>query len=242
MTPRILVGALVAAGVIGTGVAAYQGHIPTPVGFAHAQTLAAPAAVAAPAANPASTNLPLNGFSDLVKRYGPAVVNVSVDGMRKVADAGDEDDDDDAPAAQGGPDLRQLPPGLRDFFRDYGGGRMVPRGPQGNVPMRGQGSGFIVSADGYILTNAHVVDKADHVTVRLTDRREYRAKVVGLDRQTDIAVLKIEARDLPTVKLGRAQDANVGEWVVAIGSPFGFENSVTAGIVSAKGRSLPDAN
>ena len=247
MNPRILVGALVAAGVIGTGVAAYQGHVPAAITSANAQ-VATPATVAAPAANPAATTLPLNGFSDLVKRYGPAVVNVSVDGMRNVADMQGDDDDEDEPQAappqRGDPRLQQLPPGLRDFFRDFGGGngRMVPRGPQGNVPMRGQGSGFIVSSDGYILTNAHVVDKADHVNVRLTDRREYRAKVVGLDRQTDIAVLKIDARDLPTVKLGRAQDANVGEWVVAIGSPFGFENSVTAGIVSAKGRSLPDAN
>ena len=239
MNPRILVGALVAAGVIGTGVAAYQGQLAAPLTSAHAGSLAAPLSVAAPAANPAATMLPLNGFSDLVKKYGPAVVNVSVDGMRKVSDDGD---DDDAAAQQQMPDLQQLPPGLRDFFRGFGG-RMVPRGGnQGAVPMRGQGSGFIVSADGYILTNAHVVDQADHVTVRLTDRREFRARVVGFDKQTDIAVLKIDARDLPTVKLGRAQDANVGEWVVAIGSPFGFENSVTAGIVSAKGRSLPDSN
>jgi serine protease Do len=103
------------------------------------------------------------------------------------------------------------------------------------------GSGFILSADGYILTNAHVVDQAEHVTVRLTDRREFKAKVVGVDKQTDIAVLKIDASALPTVRLGKSAEANVGEWVVAIGSPFGFENSVSAGIVSAKARSLPDA-
>ena len=240
MNPRALVGALVAAGVIGTGVAAYNGHLEAPLNRANATPVAFTASgVAAPAANPAATTLPLNGFTDLVKKYGPAVVNVSVDGMRKVADA--EDDEDET----GVPDLDQLPPGLRDFFRGFGGGKGMPspRGPQqGQVPMRGQGSGFIVSADGYILTNAHVVDRADHVNVRLTDRREFRAKVVGLDKQTDVAVLKIDARDLPTVKLGKASDANVGEWVVAIGSPFGFENSVTAGIVSAKGRSLPDAN
>jgi serine protease Do len=247
MNPRILVGALVAAGVIGTGLAAYEGHIDAPFARANATSpVATPMAVAAPAANPAATMLPLNGFSDLVKRYGPAVVNVSVDGMRKVADEGDDDEEGSQPQQQQMPDLDQLPPGLRDFFRGFGGGgggRGMPRMPnQGAVPMRGQGSGFIVSPDGYILTNAYVVAHADHVNVKLTDRREFRAKVVGLDKQTDVAVLKIDARDLPSVKLGRAQDANVGEWVVAIGSPFGFENSVTAGIVSAKGRSLPDSN
>ena len=108
--------------------------------------------------------------------------------------------------------------------------------------MRGQGSGFIVSPDGYILTNAHVVDNAENVTVRLTDRREFKATVVGADKQTDVAVLKIDAKSLPTVRLGKSADANVGEWVVAIGSPFGFENTVSAGIVSAKARSLPDAS
>ena len=106
--------------------------------------------------------------------------------------------------------------------------------------MRGQGSGFIVSADGIILTNAHVVKDAKEVTVKLTDRREFRAKVLGSDTKTDIAVLKIDAKDLPTVSLGNTKDLKVGEWVLAIGSPFGFENTVTAGIVSAKGRSLPD--
>ena len=246
MKSTTLVGALVAAGVIGTGLAAYEGRIDAPVTRAHATPVAeAPVGVAAPAAAPNATTLPLNGFTDLVKRYGPAVVNVSVDGMRKVSDAGDDEDDDDDSAGgpQQGPDLSQLPPGLREFFRGMpGNGRGLQRMPQQAVPMRGQGSGFIVSPDGYILTNAHVVAQADHVNVKLTDRREYRAKVVGLDKQTDVAVLKIDAKDLPTVKLGRAQEANVGEWVVAIGSPFGFENSVTAGIVSAKGRSLPDAN
>jgi serine protease Do len=99
-----------------------------------------------------------------------------------------------------------------------------------------------VSSDGYVITNAHVVENADVVTVRLTDRREYKAKVVGTDKATDIALLKVDAQSLPTVKLGSSQNASVGEWVVAIGSPFGFENTVTAGILSAKGRSLPDAN
>jgi serine protease Do len=111
-----------------------------------------------------------------------------------------------------------------------------------NVPMRGQGSGFIVSRDGYILTNAHVVDHANQVTVKLTDRREFNAKVVGVDKATDVALIKIDAKNLPTVRIGDSHNAKVGEWVVAIGSPYGFENSVTAGIVSAKSRSLPESN
>jgi len=102
------------------------------------------------------------------------------------------------------------------------------------------GSGFIVSSDGVILTNAHVVADADEVTVKLTDKREYKAKVKGIDKLSDVAVLKINATNLPAVKIGNPQQARVGEWVIAIGSPFGFENSVTAGIISAKFRSLPD--
>jgi serine protease Do len=111
--------------------------------------------------------------------------------------------------------------------------------PLPEMPVQGQGSGFILSADGIVLTNAHVVQNASEVTVKLTDRREFRAEVLGADAATDIAVLRIDARDLPAVKLGDPARARVGDWVVAIGSPFGFENSVTAGIVSAKGRSLP---
>jgi serine protease Do len=239
MRTKMLVGALVAAGVIGGGAAAWHHQFDLPVANAHAAT--APATgVAAPAANPGATTLPLNGFTDLVKRYGPAVVNISVEGTRKVAANDEGDDDDDAQEQQQAP---QLPPEIQKFFRGFGGngrGMQMPHG--GAIPMRGQGSGFIISPDGYILTNAHVVNDADRVTVRLTDRREYRAKVVGKDRQTDIALIKIDAKDLPTVKLGNSHDANVGEWVVAIGSPFGFDNSVTAGIVSAKGRSLPDSS
>ncbi len=116
----------------------------------------------------------------------------------------------------------------------------VPMVPGQRSPMQGEGSGFIVSADGTILTNAHVVDGARKVTVKLTDHREFEAKVVGVDTKSDVAVLKIEATGLPVVTLGDPRQLEVGEWVVAIGSPFGFENSVTAGIVSAKGRSLPD--
>jgi serine protease Do len=113
--------------------------------------------------------------------------------------------------------------------------------PPQQQPMHGEGSGFIVSSDGTILTNAHVVSGASEVTVRLTDRREYIAKVIGIDTKSDVAVIRIAAKNLPTVKLGDTHNLKVGEWVVAIGAPFGFENSVTAGIVSAKGRSLPDS-
>src|SRR5262249_5704892 len=113
---------------------------------------------------------------------------------------------------------------------------------RGSVPMRGEGSGFIISPDGTIMTNAHVVANAQTVTVKLTDRREFEAKVLGVDEKTDGAVLKIAAKDLPVVHLGRTDNVNVGEWVVAIGAPFGFDNSVTAGIVSAKGRTLPDGS
>jgi serine protease Do len=231
MRPNLLVGALVAAGVIGTGAAAFKGYIDAPVAHANAASTAVTAAgVAAPAANPSATTLPLNGFTDLVKRYGPAVVNVSVEGTRRVS--ADMQDMPDIPGLEDNP-------ALRDFFRGFRGRMPAPRGEQ---PLRGLGSGFIVSEDGYIITNAHVVENADNVTVRLTDRREFKAKVVGKDKQTDIAVLKVDAKSLPTVKLGKSADANVGEWVAAIGSPFGFENSVSAGIVSAKGRSLPDSS
>jgi len=109
------------------------------------------------------------------------------------------------------------------------------------MPIRGEGSGFIVSKDGLILTNAHVVNGASEVTVRLTDRREYTAKVVGVDTKSDIAVIRISANNLPTVKVGDSRSLKVGEWVLAIGAPFGLANSATAGIVSAKGRTLPDS-
>jgi serine protease Do len=232
MKAKALLGALVAAGIVATGAAAYRGQIEAPFSQAHAAPAAA-GGVAAPAANPAASALPLNGFSEIVATQGPAVVNISVQGTRKVsAEAGD---------------TSEIPDDLSEFFRNFGGripkGLMPHRGtPDGGAPMRGLGSGFIVSSDGFILTNAHVVDHADTVTVRLTDRREFTAKVIGVDKQTDVALIKIEGKNLPTVKLGSAAAAKVGEWVVAIGSPYGFENSVTAGIVSAKARSLPDSN
>ncbi len=227
MKARVLVGALVAAGVIGTGAAAYRGAFEAPLSRAVASPVAA-AGVAAPVGNPLAASLPLNGFTELVSTYGPAVVNVSTRGTVK---AGMQMPDSDEEGAQ---------QPFNEFFRGFGG--RAPRGaPRGGMPLAGQGSGFIVSADGYVLTNAHVVDSADEVTVKLNDRREFKAKVVGKDVATDVALLKIDAKGLPTVKLGSAAKAQVGEWVVAIGSPFGFESSVTAGIVSAKARSLPDA-
>ncbi|MGH8666687.1 MAG: DegQ family serine endoprotease [Burkholderiales bacterium] len=166
----------------------------------------------------------LPDFSRLVKRYGPAVVNISVthEGRAQVGATMP-----DFGVSPGDP--------FYEFFRHF----QIPQ-PQGAVPMHGIGSGFIIGPDGTILTNAHVVKDASEVTVKLTDRREFKAKVVGVDPQTDIAVLKIDAENLPSVKLGDPKDLDVGEWVVAIGSPYGFENSVTSGIVSAKSRALPD--
>ena len=135
----------------------------------------------------------------------------------------------------------QVEPGdpFYEFFR-----RFQNPGPQGggDAMRRGVGSGFIVSADGYILTNAHVVDDAVEVTVKLTDNREFQAKVLGVDKRTDVALVKIDAKDLPAVRIGDPATLKVGEWVAAIGSPFGFENTVTAGIITAKSRSLPDEN
>lgn len=163
----------------------------------------------------------LPDFSALVERYGPAVVNISVTQNVKTVNNGARGLDRDDP--------------FFEFFRHFG----LPM-PDQAPPSRGQGSGFIVSPDGVILTNAHVVANAAEVTVKLTDRREFRAKVIGSDPQTDIAVLKIEAAGLPTVRLGNSDKVRVGEWVAAIGSPFGFENTVTSGIVSAKSRALPD--
>jgi serine protease Do len=131
-----------------------------------------------------------------------------------------------------------------DFFRRFGipaPGEQGPRG-QRQPPVKGAGSGFIVSSDGYILTNTHVVAEADEVTVRLTDRREFPAKVIGADERTDVAVIKINASNLPIVKLGDPSRIKPGQWVLAIGSPFGFENSATAGIISATARSVPGEN
>jgi serine protease Do len=166
-------------------------------------------------------------LADLVEKQGPAVVNISTTKLVKRSQEG-------LPfVVPGDQDLQEF---FRRFFPNGPDGR---RGPMQEIPSRGTGSGFIVSNDGYILTNAHVVNGADEVVVKLIDKRTFTAKVVGADTRTDVAVIKITANNLPAVKLGDPTKLRVGEAVAAIGSPFGFENSVTAGIVSAKGRSLP---
>jgi serine protease Do len=167
----------------------------------------------------------LPDFTELYERQGPAVVSIDV--TQRIR----------APRL---PDISEDDP-FYEFFRRFG---QIPR-PRGGVPDReaqSQGSGFILSADGYLITNAHVVEGADEVNVRLSDRREFKAKVIGSDKRTDVALLKIEAKDLPRVTIGDPEKLKVGEWVVAIGKPFGLENTMTAGIVSAKGRDLPQEN
>jgi serine protease Do len=222
--------ALIAAVAVAVGAcspkssAAPQGRVESPP---------AASATAVEASTPAQPVGTLNGrvlpdFATLVEQVGPAVVNVSVvEKARRVANSERGDDSEDP---------------YQEFFRRFG----IPAPDQGGgnrrfqIPQRqGEGSGFIVSADGYILTNAHVVADADEVTVRMTDRREYPAKVIGADRRTDVAVIKIEGKNLPVVRIGDPSKLRPGEWVLAIGSPFTFENSVTAGIVSATGRSMP---
>jgi len=163
----------------------------------------------------------LPDFTGLVEKQGPAVVNVSTTQIIR--------------HAQGFPNVPENDP-FYEFFR-----RFAPQMPR-EQESQSLGSGFIISTDGYIMTNAHVVDSADKITVRLTDKREFSAKVIGADKRTDVALLKIEATGLPTIIVGDPDKLKVGEWVVAIGSPFGFDSSVTAGIVSAKGRSLPQEN
>lgn len=194
-----------------------------------AATATAPAAAAPPAAAPARplvTGLP--DFSTLVATVGPAVVNVKV-----VEKVNAESRSSSGASPFGGNDDQ-----MDEFFRRFFGGD--PRSmPRNNPPARGEGSGFIVTSDGYILTNAHVVDNASKVTVYLTDKREFTAKVIGADADTDVALLKVEGKNLPVVRLGDSSKVRVGEWVVAIGSPFGFANTVTAGIISATSRSSP---
>ena len=172
----------------------------------------------------------LPDFTELAEKQGPTVVNISTTQVRERR------------ASPQVPNLEEDDP-LYDFFR-----RFVPRppGPGGQSPReyesRSLGSGFIISSDGYVLTNAHVVDAADEITVSLTDKREFKARVIGADKRTDLSLIKIDATGLPAVRMGDPNRLKVGEWVVAIGSPFGFASTVTAGIVSAKGRSLPQEN
>ena len=192
--------------------------------FAGASLMVVPAAqAAAPVAVTPVTGLP--DFADLVDKVGPAVVNIRTTERVRLD--------------QGGPDEE-----MQEFLRRFFGGQMVPRGrrggpaeqPQEERVQRGVGSGFIISDDGYVLTNAHVVEGADEVVVTLTDRREFKAKVLGSDARSDVAVLKVDARNLPSVRIGDSGKIRVGEWVIAIGSPFNLENTVTAGIISAKAR------
>jgi serine protease Do len=175
----------------------------------------------------------LPDFTELVEKEGAAVVNISTTQVIKDTATGlqfpfDEDD----PA--------------QEFFRRFFPGQIPGQPGRPKMPReyksQSLGSGFIISADGHILTNAHVVDGADEVVVKLTDKREFKAKVLGADKRTDVALIKINAHNLPVVRLGDPSRLKVGEWVVAIGSPFGFENTVTAGIVSAKGRTLQQEN
>jgi serine protease Do len=183
-----------------------------------------------PVASALARDLP--DFTRLVEQVRPAVVNISTVSGRQT-DAAGQSEDGDAQRPPGGAPFDDL---LRKFFEDRGDEGIPP------VPRESLGSGFIISPDGYILTNRHVVKGADKIVVRLSDRREFRAKLVGMDKPSDIALLKIDASDLPVVHMGDSDRLKVGEWVLAIGSPFGFEHSVTVGIVSAKGRTLPHEN
>jgi serine protease Do len=229
ITAKRLTLALCAAGVIGgaVGAIAVEHNNATAAAAAAATTAAAttPAPVAATpapvAGNPVGVALP--DFTQIVSHNGPAVVNIRVVGTTKVSQRQMPQFDEDDP--------------FFEFFRRFQ--PQPPRGGRGEL-VYGAGSGFIVSPDGVILTNAHVVRDADEVTVKLQDRREFRAKVLGSDPKTDVAVLKIDAKNLPVVPIGNTRNLQVGEWVLAIGSPFGLESSVTAGVVSAKGRSLPN--
>lgn len=179
----------------------------------------------------------LPDFTELVEQVGPSVVNIRT--MERVA----------ARPSAGSGNGGNLDEEMQEFFRRFGIPMPgVPRGtprpnrpqPQDDEQPRGVGSGFILTADGFIMTNAHVVDGADEVLVTLTDKREFKAKIIGADKRTDVAVVKIEASGLPAVKVGDVARLKVGEWVMAIGSPFGLDNTVTAGIVSAKQRDTGD--
>src|SRR5210317_1537878 len=163
----------------------------------------------------------LPDFTGLVKTLSPAVVNIST--------INEPDPNQGGEGSMRGPNGEEIPEIFRDFFRGFQGPGGAPRANPQSL-----GSGFIISDDGYVLTNHHVVDGADKVMVRLNDRRELEAEVIGSDQRSDVALLKIDGADLPTVEIGSSDALEVGEWVLAIGSPFGFDATVTAGIVSAK--------
>jgi len=205
------------AGIFVVVVAHQRSHADAGLGGTGAAPAATPPAVTSAPAAARVTGLP--DFSGLVAENGAAVVNISV--VQKAPKMG-------LPGAPGEDDP------LSQFFHHY---QMPPPGHA--PPMKGIGSGFIVSPDGYILTNSHVVDDSSEVTVKLTDRREFIAKVIGVDKRSDVALIKIAATGLPTVHFGDSSRLRPGQWVVAIGSPFGFENSVTAGVISGLHREIP---
>jgi len=223
MQLRKVTMALAAAG-FGAALATGYQHLDAPAVSSATAAVTAPAFTAPPVAPTAAARLP--DFTALVDKAGAAVVNISTVGKTR-ATALDQDDEDDSDNPMG------------EFLRRFG----MPQGPgmqpRNMPPARGMGSGFIVSPDGYIVTNAHVVDGASEVTVRLTDRREFTAKVIGADKRTDIALIKIDGRNLTALDLSAPPSVKRGEWVIAIGSPFGFENSVSAGVVSGVHRALP---
>ena len=194
------------------------------IAFSGALLSATPAVASglAPQATVATTQLP--DFVQLVEKYGKGVVNISTVREARVVEGADPFGFDERHA---------------EIFRRFGFPFPFGGGPRQEPERRGTGSGFIISADGLILTNHHVVDGADEIKVRLTDNREFTGKVLGSDAKTDIAVVKIEAKNLPYLTMGNSDELKVGEWVAAIGSPFGLDNTVTAGIVSAKSRKLP---
>lgn len=194
------------------------------IAFSGALLSATPAVASglAPQATVATTQLP--DFVQLVEKYGKGVVNISTVREARVVEGADPFGFDERHA---------------EIFRRFGFPFPFGGGPRQEPERRGTGSGFIISTDGLILTNHHVVDGADEIKVRLTDNREFTGKVLGSDAKTDIAVVKIEAKDLPYLTMGNSDELKVGEWVAAIGSPFGLDNTVTSGIVSAKSRKLP---
>src|ERR1700712_4253739 len=240
--------AVAVAVALPAGYVAGHRNVPAPQVIAPAQAAMMPAEAAA------KTGIP--DFSGLVETYGPAVVNISAKHVVKTAARrgmnGGTNGGMNGGGNAGNGGNPQLPIDPSDpfyqFFKHFYGNGVPGMGGDGNgpnaadTPSESLGSGFIVSSDGYILTNAHVVDGANVVTVKTTDKREYRAKVVGVDKQSDVAVLKIDAKSLPVVKIGDPNGSKVGQWVVAIGSPYGFDNTVTSGIISAKSRSLPNEN
>ena len=217
MKLKPIIAILATAGLASLGTAGAMHSLPA---LGNDAPAALPVASAPVSAQQTTAQQPLPDFTSIVDANRAAVVNISVVSQRTAANDSDE---------------------LLDFgpFADFFGRFHIPA-PQ--APMRGQGSGFIADPNGIVLTNAHVVDGASEVTVKLADRREFKAKVVGVDKQTDVAVLRLDAKNLPAVRIGDPRAVRVGEWVVAIGSPFGFENTVTAGIVSATSRALPDGS